>query len=234
MAAIESVFDADKTTFGVQNIQNLDSIIISQEKEWESFRVVAGNLVNLKVEGVLITGWDTPCDLCADLFLRSIYQIELIIILDTDCKLVWYVFDTTRNISVSKVSLCQRHNQFKSALIWISLELSKEHAVVSTEADLALFRGHDDVKNCVDLERLGLKYLAHAVDFYDIYVTKVLAKNEELFLDSVVLVLEELDIIDALLQFLVVFLLKGVHVENEEMTVVTADPGEIVVHVAAE
>ena len=34
----------------VSKYQNLDSIIISQEKEWESFRVVAGNLVNLKVE----------------------------------------------------------------------------------------------------------------------------------------------------------------------------------------
>ena len=116
----------------------------------------------------------------------------------------------------------------------VTLELAEEHAVIATEANLALARRHDDVKNCVDLERLRLQHLTHRVHFDDVNVAEVLPEDEELFLDSEVLVLKELDVVDPLLQLLVVFLLEGIHVEDEEVTVVAADPGEVVVHTAAE
>ena len=46
-------------------------------------------------------------------------------------------------------------------------------------------------------------------------MAKVLTKDEELFLDSIMLIFEKLDIIDSLLQLLVVFFLEGVNVKDK-------------------
>lgn len=81
----------------------------------------------------------------------------------------------------------------------ISFQLAEEHPVVATEADLFAPRRHDDVENCVNFEGLRLEYLAHRVYFDDVNVAEVLAKDQELFFYSVVLVLEQLDVVDPLL-----------------------------------
>ena len=46
-------------------------------------------------------------------------------------------------------------------------------------------------------------------------MAKVLTEDEELFLDSIMLIFEKLDIIDSLLQLLVVFFLEGVNVKDK-------------------
>ena len=55
-------------------------------------------------------------------------------------------------------------------------------------------------------------------------MAEVLAKDEELFFDPVVLVLKQLNVIDTLLQLLVIFLLKSVDVEDEKMAIIASDP----------
>lgn len=44
-----------------------------------------------------------------------------------------------------------------------------------------------------------MKYFSHVVDLDDINVAEVLAKDEELFFDTVMLVLKQLDVVDPLL-----------------------------------
>lgn len=63
---------------------------------------------------------------------------------------------------------------------------------------------------------------------------KVLAKDNEFFLNSVELVLEDLDIVNALLELLVVFLLECIDIKHEQVSIVAADPGEIFMHSTAE
>ena len=114
------------------------------------------------------------------------------------------------------------------------LELAEEHTVVAAEADLALSCCHDDLKDRIDLERLGGHDLAHGVYIDDVHMTKVLTKDHKVFFDPVVLFLKDLNVIDTLLKLLVVLLLKRVHIEDEKMPIVAADPREIVVHETAE
>ena len=65
-------------------------------------------------------------------------------------------------------------------------------------------------------------------------MAKVLSKNKELFLDSVVLVFEELDIVNTLLQLFIIFLFESIHIKNEKVAIVTTDPREIIMHTATE
>ena len=65
-------------------------------------------------------------------------------------------------------------------------------------------------------------------------MAEVLAENEELFFEPGAVVLEDHDVVDALLQLLLVLLLERVHVEHEQVPVVAADPRQLVVHEAAE
>ena len=154
--------------------------------------------------------------------------------MDADHEFVGLVLDTSRHVPVCKVGLRQRHQQFEGALVHIALQLAKEHAVVPTETDLALPTRDDNVKDCVHLQRLCLEDFFHVVDFDDINVTEVLAKDYKLFCDAVMLILEQLDVVDTLLQLLVVLFLKSVDIEHKEVAIIAAYPGEIVVHSTAE
>lgn len=196
--------------------------------------MVAWDLINFEVERVLIASRDTPCNLGADLFFCPVDKVKLIIVLNANDELVWQVLDTSWNISVRKVSLSERHYQFKCAFDGFPFELTKEHAIVAAKADLAFSRSHNDVENGVYLKRFGLEYLFHGVNIYNIYVAKVLSKNKELFLDSVVLVFEELDIVNTLLQLFIIFLFESIHIKNEKVAIVTTDPREIIMHTATE
>lgn len=114
------------------------------------------------------------------------------------------------------------------------LELAKEHTVVTTEADLALSWSHDNLKDCVDFERLGRHDLAHGAHIDDVNMSKVLPEDHEIFFDPIVLFLKDLNVIDTLLKLLIVFFLEGVQVKDEKMPIVTSDPSKVVVHQAAE
>lgn len=78
-----------------------------------------------------------------------------------------------------------------------------------------------------------MKNLAHGVYLDNVQVAKVLPKDNEFVFDAVELVLEDLDVVDTLLQFLVVFLFECVNVEHEEMAIEAANPCEVLVHPAA-
>ena len=65
-------------------------------------------------------------------------------------------------------------------------------------------------------------------------MTKVLTKDQKLFLDAIVLIFKKLDIVDTLLQLFIVFFLKSIDIEDEKMPIVAADPGQVIVHSAAE
>ena len=90
------------------------------------------------------------------MLLGSIDHVKLFIVLNAHNELVRLVLDTSRHITVREVSFGQRHHKFKRTFYWIALQLAKEHAVISTEADLTFSRGHNDVKDSIDLERLCL------------------------------------------------------------------------------
>lgn len=190
--------------------------------------------VDLEVERVGAALWYTPAHLRSHLLLGAVYHVKLVVVLDANHEFVRRVLDSPGHVPICKVGLCQRHQQLKSALVHIALQLAKEHAVVPAETDFALPARYDNVKDCVHLQRLCLKYLSHVVDFDDINVAEVLAKDEELFFDTVMLVLKQLDVVDPLLQLLVVLLLESVDIEHKEVAVVAPDPGQIVVHAAAE
>ena len=81
----------------------------------------------------------------------------------------------------------------------ISFKFSKEHAIVATETNLSFAWSHNNVKDCVYFQWLSLENFAHRIYFDDIHVAEMLTKDEELFFDSIVIVLEKLDIIDSLL-----------------------------------
>ena len=65
-------------------------------------------------------------------------------------------------------------------------------------------------------------------------MAEVLSKDEELFFDTVVLVLEKLDIIDPLLQLLVVLLLESVNVKDKKVPIIAPDPSQVIVYATAE
>ena len=154
--------------------------------------------------------------------------------MDADCETIWLVLDSSAYIPISKVGLRQAHRQVEGALGAVVLELAEEHTVVAAEADLALSGCHDDLKDRIDLERLGGHDFAHGVYVDDVHMTKVLTKDHVIFFDAVVLFLKDLNVIDTLLKLLVVLLLERVHIEDEKMPIVAADPREIVVHEATE
>ena len=150
----------------------------------------AGYLVDLEVKGVGVARGETPGNLGAHLLLYSVDHVKLVVVLYAHDKLVRLVLDASRHVPVCKVSLSEGHYELKGALLGVPLELAEEHAVVATEADLGLARRHDDVKNCVDLERLRLQHLPHRVHLDDVDVAEVLPEDQKFFLDSVVLVLK--------------------------------------------
>ena len=63
---------------------------------------------------------------------------------------------------------------------------------------------------------------------------KVLPKDCKLFFDSIMLIFKDLDVIDSLLKFLVVFFLKSVYVKHEKMSIIASDPGKIIVNSTTE
>lgn len=65
-------------------------------------------------------------------------------------------------------------------------------------------------------------------------MTEVLAKDNEFFCNAIVFILKQLDIVDTLLQLLVVLFLKRIDIEHEEVAIVAADPGEIVMNSTTE
>ena len=62
----------------------------------------------------------------------------------------------------------------------------------------------------------------------------MLTKDQKFLFYAIVLVLEQLDIIDTLLQFFVIFFLKGVDIKDKKVAIVAAYPSQIVVHAATE
>lgn len=196
--------------------------------------MVARYLVKLEVKRVGTVLRYTPGNFRCNQLLGSVNHVKLLIVLDTYDELIRLIFDAPRNVSICKVSLRQRHHKFKSAFCLITLQLAKEHSIVPAEADLSLSRRHDNVEDCVHLQGLRLQDFAHSIDFNDINVTEMLTEDYELFLDTILIVFKDLNVVDALLQFLVILLFKSVDIENKEMTIVAADPSQIVVHSAAE
>ena len=65
-------------------------------------------------------------------------------------------------------------------------------------------------------------------------MAEVLAKDEELFFDTIMVVLKKLDIVNSLLQLLVVFLLEGVNVKDKEVSIIATDPSQVIVYATAE
>lgn len=169
-----------------------------------------------------------------NLFLGAVDHVKLLVVLDADYELVGGVLDSAGNIAVSEVDLGEGHLQLEGPLHLVPLQLAKEHPIVSAEANLFAPRRHYDVENCVYFQRLRLQHLTHRIDFDNVNVAKVLAKNEEFLFDTIIFVFEELDIVDTLLKLLVVFLFEGVDVEDKEVSVVAADPGQFLVHSTAE
>ena len=224
MTAIIGVLHENDASSHVLNIEDLDSVVIPHQQEWESLCMVSRHLINLEVKGVGAALGNSPCNFGTHLLLGTVDHVKLLVVLDTHYKLVWLVLDTSRYITLGEVRLCQRHHKFKCSFCRIALQLAKEHAVITAKADFTFSCRHNDVKDSIDFERLRLQHFAHIVYLDNVNVAKMLSKDEELFLDAIVLVLEQLDIIDTLLQFFVIFLFKSINVEDEKMTVVTSDP----------
>jgi len=65
-------------------------------------------------------------------------------------------------------------------------------------------------------------------------VAEVLPEDQILFFRAGRIIFIDLNIVYALLKFLVVFLLKSVNVEDKKVAVVASNPGEIVMDTAAE
>ena len=65
-------------------------------------------------------------------------------------------------------------------------------------------------------------------------MAEVLAKDEELFFDTIMVILKKLDIVNSLLQLLVVFLLEGVNVKDKEVSIIATDPSQVIVYATAE
>ena len=196
--------------------------------------MISRHFINLEVKGVGVVRGHTPWHLASDLLLRPIYHVKVLIILNADNEFVGLVLDAPRNVTVRKVRLSKRHQQLKSAFVCISFKFPEEHAIVPAETDLPLSWRHDNVKDCVYLEGLRLEDLAHRIHLNDIHVAEVLSKDEELFFDTVVLVLEKLDIIDPLLQLLVVLLLESVNVKDKKVPIIAPDPSQVIVYATAE
>lgn len=168
------------------------------------------------------------------LFLGPVNHVKLFVVLNADDELVGGKLDSARNIPVGKVDLGERHLQLEGPLLLVPLQLPKEHPVVAAETNLFAPCRHDDVENCVYFQRLRLQHFAHRVHLDDVNVAEVLAKNKELFFDTIVLVFKELDVVDALLQLFVVLLFEGVNVEDKEVAVVAPNPRQFLVHSTAE
>ncbi len=62
----------------------------------------------------------------------------------------------------------------------------------------------------------------------------MLSKYDELLFHAILVVFKYLYIVNTLLQFFVVSLFKCVNIEDEKMSIVASDPGQIIVHPAAE
>ena len=62
----------------------------------------------------------------------------------------------------------------------------------------------------------------------------MLTKDQKLFLYAIVFIFKKLDIIYALLQFLIVLFLKSIDIEDEKMPIIATYPGQVIVHSAAE
>ena len=235
LAAVVGVFDLNEAAARILYIEDLYPVVVPHQQIGEVFRAIAGYFINLEVKAVLVALGNAPGNLGADLFLRSIDHVKLFVVLDAHYKFVGRIFDTPGYIALRKISLREAHHQFKrSTFRRVSLQFTKEHSVIATETNFAFARGHNNVKDCIDLERLGLKHLAHVVHFNYVNVTKVLSKDQKFLLDAIVLILKKLDIIDTLLQLLIVFFLKSVYIEDEKMAIIATDPCQVVVHSAAE
>ena len=62
----------------------------------------------------------------------------------------------------------------------------------------------------------------------------MLTEDYELFFETILIIFENLNVVDALLQLLVILLFKSIDIENKEMSIVAADPRQPIVHSTAE
>mmetsp|Transcript_23175 Transcript_23175/g.30897 ORF Transcript_23175/g.30897 Transcript_23175/m.30897 type:complete len:227 (-) Transcript_23175:1357-2037(-) len=196
--------------------------------------MVPRHLKDFEIKRVWALLGNTPRDLGSDQFFRPIDQVKLLIALNAHHEAVGLVLDAPRNVAVGEVSLCERHEKLERAFLHIFFELAEEHTIVAAEADLAFARSHNDLENSVYFQRLRLQHLAHRVHIDDVYVAEVLPEDDKLLFCAPLLILKDLDIIDTLLQLFVVFLLKGVDIEDEKVAIVAADPSQILVDSTAE
>lgn len=234
LRAVKGVLHSNNSAARILDIENLDAVIVSHEEEREALGMEARHFQNFEVKRVGDVVGVAPGDLCRDEFLGAINHVKLFVILDAHYELVRLVLDTAGYVAVGEVNLSERHQKLKSALLRISLELAEEHAIVTAKADLALARRHDDVEDRVHFKRLRLQHFPHRVHLDDVHMAKVLPKDYVFLLHATLVILEHLDVVDTLLQFLVVLFLESVYVEDKKVAVVTANPGEVVVHTAAE
>ena len=65
-------------------------------------------------------------------------------------------------------------------------------------------------------------------------MSKVLAEDQKLFFYAIVFIFKKLDIINALLQFFIVFFLKSIDIKDEKMPIIATYPRQVIVHSAAE
>ena len=199
LGPVVGIFDANDAPSSVLDVEDLDPVVVTHQKERELFGVVSGHAEYFEIKGIRAILWHSPGDLGRNEFLRAINHVKLVVVLDAHHELVGLVLDSARNVTVGEVNLSQAHLKVEGALLRIPLEFAEKHAVVAAEADLSLARRHNDVENGVDFQRLRLEYLAHRVDLDDVNVAEVLSKDDELLLDSVVLVFKNLNVVDALL-----------------------------------
>ena len=65
-------------------------------------------------------------------------------------------------------------------------------------------------------------------------MAEVLSEDEVLFFNACRVVFVDLNIVNALLQFLIVLLLKCVDVEHKQVAIIASDPSKVVMDAAAE
>ena len=65
-------------------------------------------------------------------------------------------------------------------------------------------------------------------------MAEVLSKDQILLLDTAAVILKDLNIVNALLESLIVLLLERVDVEDEQVSVIAANPSHVIVHSATE
>lgn len=156
-----------------------------------------------------------PFDFGGSCLLHSVYQIKLLVAVNADQKLIGSILDSSRDVAIWEVYFGLNHQKFECLLDRVSLEFSKVESVVTEERDFVLATRLDHVKDCVDLQGLGLKNSLVVIEAEHVDMAEMLSKDQELLFLAALIVLINHDVVDTLLELLVLFPLKSVEIEHE-------------------